>query len=98
MKKSPLRFVVPVVLAIFFFRVSEGVSAEKKWSVISTPELKAMMDKGADMLLVCSLPQIIYDLKHIKGSVGIPLGKVKTSPDMPKDKGKLIVFYCLGPA
>jgi len=98
MKKHPLRFLVPVILAIFFFCASQGTAAETKWSTISTPDLKAMMDKGEDLLLVCTLPQIIYDLRHIKGSVGIPLGKIKTSPEMPKDKGKLIVFYCLGPA
>jgi hypothetical protein len=98
MKKFPVAFMVQFVLAILLFGVSDGISASNKWNPISTPELKAMMDKGEDMLLVCTLPQIIYDVKHIKGSVGIPLGKIKTSPDMPKDKGKRIIFYCLGPA
>ena len=100
MKKFPVGFVAQVVLflAILLFSISDGISASNKWNPITTPELKTMMDKGEDMLLVCTLPQILYDVKHIKGSVGIPLGKIRTSPDMPKDKGKRIIFYCLGPA
>ena len=98
MKKFPFGFMVPVVLAVIFFAVSEGVTADKKWTTIATPELKAMIDKGEDMMFVCTLPQIIYDVRHIKGSIGIPLGKIKTSPEMPASKEKLIVFYCLGPA
>jgi len=87
-----------VVLALLLFAASDGVSADNKWSVITTPELKTLVDKGEDLVLVYTMPKIFNDLRHIEGSICIPLSKLKTSPDMPADKEKLIVFYCLGPA
>lgn len=81
----------------FSFVLTPGTGAqEKNWRRISTNELKAMLDKGESFALVNVLPRIIHDVKHIKGSINIPIGKVKTSPEMPKDKTKPIVFYCLG--
>ncbi len=51
----------------------------------------------ADFLLVDSRPGIRFKEAHIPGAISIPFPKM---PDMlnklPKDKGKLIVFYCGG--
>jgi len=38
----------------------------------------------------------IHDARYIEGSINIPVGRIRTSSEMPKDKAKPIVFYCLG--
>jgi hypothetical protein len=89
-------FLALAVLA-FSFVLTPGTGAEeRKWRVISTNDLKAMLDKGESFCMVNVLPRIIHDAEYIKGSLNIPIGKIKTSPEMPKDKTKPIVFYCLG--
>jgi len=89
-------FLALAVLA-FSLVLTPGTEAEQKnWRDISTNELKAMLDKGESFCLVNVLPRIIHDVNYIKGSINIPIGKIKTSPEMPKDKTKPIVFYCLG--
>ena len=64
---------------------------------ISTQELKQKLDGGEDLVLVNVMPRVIHDSRHIKGSINIALGKIKTSTELPKEKDKLIVFYCMGP-
>jgi len=58
---------------------------------------KDKMAGKADFLLVDSRPGIRFKEGHIPGAISIPFPKM---PDMlnklPKDKGKLIVFYCGG--
>jgi hypothetical protein len=98
MKKSVIFFSALILMAGLFIRLSETVATEKKWDIVSTQELKRMLDAGEDMCLVCTLPQIIFDVRHIKGSLSIPIGKIKTSHQMPDDKDKRIIFYCLGAA
>jgi len=90
-------FLALAVVTFCFVRAPEMGAAEKGWKDISTQNLKAMLDKGESLSLVNVLPRIIHDVKHIEGSLNIPVGKIMTSPEMPKDKTKPIVFYCLGP-
>lgn len=90
-------FLALAVLAVCFVLIPETEAAEKGWKDISTQTLKAMLDKGESITLVNVLPRIIHDVKYIGGSVNIAIGKIATSPEMPKDKTKPIVFYCLGP-
>ena len=73
------------------------VQATVEPSEISTQELKNKLDNGDDLVLVNVMPRIIHDSKHIKGSVNIALGKVKTTSELPQEKDKLVVFYCMGP-
>ena len=89
---------IVIISAVFFFGASLVGAAGKNWTNISTPELKKMMDSGEKIYLICVLPRIIYDEKHIDGSISIPIGKIQTSPDMPENKDRPIIFYCLGPA
>ena len=64
--------------------------------IISTADLRAKLEGGEEIALINVMPKIIHDAFHIHGSVNIPLGQLKTSPKMPKDKDKLLVFYCMG--
>ncbi|MBW6511682.1 MAG: rhodanese-like domain-containing protein [Desulfuromonadaceae bacterium] len=60
---------------------------------IDAAETKALMEKeGA--LVVFPLSPIEFDNKHIKGSVNIVMDKLAT--DLPADKNRKLVFYCLG--
>ena len=89
-------FLAVAVLAFSFVLTPQTGAADKNLRDISTQELKSMLDKGENLCLVNVLPRIIHDNKFIEGSLNIPIGKIKTSPEMPSDKGKPIVFYCLG--
>lgn len=66
------------------------------YTKITTQDLKERMDKGENIALINVLPKIIFDNKHISGSVNIPLGRLAGSPDLPVDKAQPLVFYCMG--
>lgn len=68
----------------------------KRWQQISTEELRALMQKGAELHLVDVLPPILYDEAHIPGSINIPFGSLRGSPRLPKNKHARLVFYCMG--
>jgi rhodanese-related sulfurtransferase len=52
-----------------------------------------MMDKG-EALVVFPLSKIEYNNLHIRGSVNIDLENI--AKELPSDKSRKIVFYCLG--
>jgi hypothetical protein len=95
-KRWLMGFLALAVLAFSFVLIPGTGAEQKNWRDISTNDLKAMLDRGESLCLVNVLPRIIHDAEYIKGSLNIPIGKIKTSPEMPKDKTKPIVFYCLG--
>ncbi len=88
--------VLAVVVGVCALALAGLALAAAQPKEISTSELKALMDKGADFVLINSLSKIEYDAVHIPGSINIPYEEMRTSPLMPKDKNKLIVFYCAG--
>lgn len=65
---------------------------------IKTGELKDMVGAKADMMIVDSRPAKRYAQSHLPGAVSIPVGemKVKAATMLPKEKDKLLVFYCGG--
>jgi rhodanese-related sulfurtransferase len=65
----------------------------KNYQDIDAPTLKAMMDKG-EALVVFPLSKIEYNNLHIRGSVNIDLENI--AKELPADKSRKIVFYCLG--
>lgn len=88
-----------IVLSSFFvvlftsLPVAAKSSAMKGYMDIDAAHLKAMMDAG-DPLVVFPLSSIEYKDQHITGSVNIPLQKLEA--ELPKDKSKTMIFYCLG--
>lgn len=64
---------------------------------IKTADLKAKMDGGAQLVLANALSPIEHNELSIKGSVNIPASMVKGNPNLPADKGTLLIFYCKGP-
>ncbi len=86
---------VLIVGSVFLFSAN-CVFADKGWKEISTDELKSWIDSGKDFVLIDVRPSIFHDVQSIPGSINIPLGELKTSSLLPKEKDKIIVFYCMG--
>ena len=89
---------VPLILGALWI-VWVGVTpigAHEKWHTISTEELAAKIERGDEICLINVLPKIIYDDRHIPGSINVPIGELATSPLLPADKRKPLAFYCMG--
>jgi len=73
---------------------SAGIPASiEKIQRISPEELKALIEGGADIVVVDNQPKGAYDLGHIKGAVNFPWAmEIKGPGDLPKDK--LLITYC----
>ena len=76
---------------------------------ISARELKAMLDRREDLLLVDARDEVWYRARHIPGAISIPaedapLSAVEVArpkrlvhPErLPADRARLLVFYCGG--
>jgi rhodanese-related sulfurtransferase len=67
-------------------------------TLVTTQELKAMIDSGEDMLLINTLSPIEIRDKSIPGSVGMPYEHIKDGKvKLPGNKAGKLVFYCKGP-
>lgn len=82
-----------LLLLVLLVSVAAVAFAAKKYHEVDTAGVKKMVDAG-DALLVFPLSPVEYDHLHIKDSVNIPMGQLEEQ--LPKDKNKSIVFYCLG--
>ena len=80
-------------LAFVLTLALSGFAMADTWKEIKADELKQMMDTD-DVLVVFPLSKIEYNDMHIPGSVNIPVGKLQA--ELPADKEKKLVFYCLG--
>lgn len=67
------------------------------YSNFSAAQLKAKMDSGEEIFLLNPLSDIMFNEKHIPGSINIPPKQLMKTELLPKDKDALIVTYCLGP-
>jgi len=74
-------------------KLPEGVTE------IKSKELKKLLASNTQMVLVDSRPSKRYAQSHLPGAVSIPVPQFKTTaPELlPKEKDKLLVFYCGGP-
>ncbi len=60
---------------------------------ITTEELKTLIDKGADLVVVDTQDERIYHVKHIKGAINFPWAPVIREP-MNLPRTKLLILYC----
>lgn len=74
-------------------KLPEGVTE------IRTAELQTLLDKGADLLVIDARPESRYAQSHLPGAVSISVEKLakEMGAALPKDKEKLLIFYCGGP-
>jgi rhodanese-related sulfurtransferase len=86
------------VLAVAFFLaalMAAPAFPEEEIARVSQKELKEMIDKGADVVIVDNRPVVDYDRQHIKGALPLPWDMDiadQARKTLPKDK--LIVTYC----
>jgi len=68
-------------------------------SEIKTGDLRELVDSGADIVIVDSRPAKRYAQSHLPGAMSIPVEemKEKAAEMLPKEKDRLLVFYCGGP-
>ena len=74
-------------------KLPEGVTE------IKTDELAGMIEEKAALLLIDARPGKRYALAHMPHAVslGVAAYKEKAATVLPKDKDKLLIFYCGGP-
>ena len=74
-------------------KLPEGVTE------IKVDELHSLISSGTAMTLVDARPEARYDQAHLPGAVSVSVPKLKKMGEkaLPKDKNKLLVFYCGGP-
>jgi len=74
-------------------KLPEGVTE------IKTVELQDLVARKADMLLVDCRPEARFAQSHLPGAVSISVDKMakEQAAVLPKEKDKLLVFYCGGP-
>jgi rhodanese-related sulfurtransferase len=62
---------------------------------ITIEELKALVDSGADIVIVDDQPRSVYEQGHIKGAISLPWAMEVSEEDvqmLPRDKP--IITYC----
>ena len=67
--------------------------AADPWTEVDAAEVKRMLDED-DATVIFPLSRIEFNNEHIPGSVNIPMQKIRS--DLPGDKDRKLVFYCLG--
>jgi hypothetical protein len=65
----------------------------------SPEEVMDLIKDNKDFVLVDSRPVGRYDQAHLPGAISIPIPQMKTAltETLPKEKDKLLIFYCGGP-
>lgn len=67
-------------------------------TAITPAEVKALIESDKDFMLVDSRPGNRYSSSHLPGAVSIPVCEMQELlQNLPKDKDKLLIFYCGGP-
>lgn len=70
---------------------------ETTYQVITTDELKTMLDENAAMTIIDARNPEEYQEVHIKGAISIPEKSFAAhAAELPADKGARLVFYCNG--
>jgi rhodanese-related sulfurtransferase len=84
---------LPALLHAEEVQIPEGTKA------ITTEELKGMIDRRENLVLINSLSALEFTQTKIKGSVNIPYGHLRDGEQsLPGHKDNTaLVFYCLGP-
>ncbi len=80
-------------LALLLTLSTIGFAQATTYQEIKAVQVKKMMD-GGDVLVVYPLSRIEYNDLHIKGSINITVGSL--AKELPQDKNRKLIFYCLG--
>ena len=96
MKKSfmcmhPLLSILGCLVVIWV--IVSSISSAQEVQGVKPEELKRLIESKADIVVVDTQPQGVYDLGHIPGAVNFPwVQHIKVPVNLPRNK--LLIFYC----
>lgn len=91
------RFFFALFLVFAFSAAVSLQAAETTYPVITTDELKKLLEEGAAMTVIDARNPEEYQEVHIKGAISIPEKKFSEHVgQLPPDKAARLVFYCNG--
>lgn len=86
-------FVTIFLLSIFL----ASTALAEQFKIITTDELKAMMDEKRDFILIDTRSKAEYQEAHIIGAINIPEKEFEQmAPEIIREKDKMIILYCSG--
>lgn len=93
--------VLLLMIGLFCGFLAQATATEEKgkpYSIITTAELKAMLDhKQKDIVVIDARSPAEYQDVHIPGAINIPQKKFEQYEHLlPKQKATRLVFYCNG--
>lgn len=87
-------FITIILISSFF---ASTVFADTQFKVITTDELKTMMDANKDFMLIDTRTKEEYQEAYIINAINIPEKQFeKMAPEIIKEKGTKLIFYCSG--
>ena len=96
MKRLSKKATVPLILfTLLVGTMSSAFGQEIQLPRISIEELKTIIDRGADIVIIDTQPKKLYEFRHIKGAISLPWAmKIDwaTAQKLPRDK--LLITYC----
>ena len=98
-KSSFVRTMAVALICVLGIMIAalQAQSAEAEFPIISTDQLKAMVDAKKDFMLIDARTKDEYQEAHILGAVSIPENRIEESLTLlPTDKSHRLVFYCNG--
>ena len=95
MKKKYLQWLMVWIWAACACFLADPAQAAN-FPEITAEQLKTKIDAGEELLLINPLSDIEFNAQHIPGSVNIPMQSILIAENLPEDKNRLIVTYCLG--
>jgi len=65
---------------------------------IKPDEVKELLDKNTEMVIIDSRPEKRFAQSHLPGAISVTVEQMQTTAHelLPKEKDKLLVFYCGG--
>jgi rhodanese-related sulfurtransferase len=92
-----MRMFVLAGILLIAAALSSARGAETEFKVITTDQLKAMIDEKKDFLLIDARTKEEYQEAHIANALSVPENKFEeTASLLPPDKNSLMVLYCNG--
>jgi hypothetical protein len=93
-----MRIIAGMFLFSLLVLLSTQVLALERFDIVTTQELKLMLDARAagkaDFVLINTLDELIFKDSSIPGSINVPWCKVeKTSDRLGENKNRLIICY-----
>lgn len=82
------------IFVFFLALVFGGQAFADGYQEIGTAQVKALMAKDKNILVVFPLSKIEYDNLHIAGAVHIPIEELEKK--LPADHSQPLIFYCIG--